>query len=194
MEYAEYQRRVLARASHRWHNDKVPIGALETVLKNFIYWGNALDRVKKSLMYGRDFYITENESLHGDTVSVIPEEDQRLFHAMIGTATEGVEMMEASYAYFFNNDSFDYTNLQEEFGDAEWYRAFGLSVLGQSHEENINQNDAKLELRYGSTFTEEAANTRNLERERSILEGHTENRAAEVGTEQPEAHDPEAEE
>lgn len=171
MRYEEYQRRVISRASHRWHSEKLCIADLGDVLSDFIEAGNRLDKVKKALMYGRDFTV------NGITLPVehpIPtpiERDQRLLHAMLGVATEGVEMMEAAFAYFFESKPLDLVNLQEEFGDAEWYRAFALVDLGQSHEDNIAQNDAKLEKRFGSTFSEEKANNRDLETERKTLEG-----------------------
>lgn len=184
MDYATYQQRVLARASHCWYNEKLDIEDLQEALKEFIESGNRLDRVKKALMYGRDFqYIEGQENIPVQAPCPIPNErDQRLIHAMLGVATEGVEMMEAVQRFFFGDtdyegvkcvDSvpFDEVNLQEEFGDTEWYRAFGLSELNQTHEENIRQNDDKLEKRYGSTFTEEAANNRNLNTERKVLEG-----------------------
>jgi hypothetical protein len=168
MDYDEYQKRVLDRASHRWHNERVPLHDFRKILENFIIWGNKLDAIKKGLMYDREPEPGTFSHQHPlSTVPTIPERDQRIFHAMIGVATEGVEMMEAAFEHFFGGVHFDRVNLQEEFGDVEWYRAFGLSELRQTHEENIEQNDRKLELRYkGRQFTEQAANERDLDAER----------------------------
>lgn len=176
MDFATYQQRVLARASHRWHNEKLDAAMLEAVLTNYISWGQLLDKVKKSLMYGRDFYNGQEPA--GELICVPPEKDQRLIHAMLGIATEGVEMMEAVRDYFFGNGfngyealkRFDLTNLQEEFGDVFWYYAFGLKELGQSDAENRAQNDAKLEKRFGAVFSEDKANNRDLDAERRTLE------------------------
>lgn len=180
MEYQEYQRRVIHRASHRWHSELMDIQDLKDTLEAFIEAGNRLDRVKKTLMYGRPFYMDTpgdcEELVAVGPVPIIEPRDQRLVHAMLGIATEGVEMMEAVYEFFFgekNPGHFDLVNLQEEFGDVEWYRAFGLVDLGQTHEENIEQNDTKLEKRFGSTFSEEKANERDLEGERAALERRT---------------------
>jgi hypothetical protein len=195
MDYETYQQRVLARASHRWHSEKLDRRDLDDVLEQFIKWGNGLDQIKKALMYGRDFKHPEGTDLDIElpVPAEVPETDQRLIHAMLGVATEGVEMMEAVYNYFKKGIPFDHTNLQEEFGDAEWYRAFGLATLGQSHADNIKQNDAKLELRYGSTFSEDKANRRDLEAERSVLSGTGSGTQVEVrsGSTEPEVQHPE---
>lgn len=172
----EYTKRVLARASHRWYADKLDIEDFFEVLDEFIDAGNRLDRVKKALMYGRDYTYLADGRVHkvDEATPIIPERDQRICHAILGIATEGVELVEAMRDYFQKDKPFDDVNLQEEAGDVAWYRAFLLSELNQTHIENIEQNDCKLERRYGKTFTENAANVRNLEAERKALEGRDE--------------------
>lgn len=184
MNYEEYQERVLGRASHRWHNDKLDIEDFRETLTNFIEWGNRLDRIKKALMYGREFAWdvgyegSPNDALPVETPVPTPSlKHQQLIHAMLGAATEGVEMIEQVYEFFrqYTDDNvLDYVNVQEEFGDMEWYRAFALRTLGQSDEQNRIQNDAKLEKRFGpgQVFSEEAANNRDLDAERQILDDH----------------------
>lgn len=174
MQYRTYQQRVLGRASHRWHNEKLDTGDLAEVLDQFIYWGTALDSIKKALMYGRDFVQHPGQTpLAVNAPLPTPSEQDQLFcHAILGAATEGVELVEAMREFFFGESRrFDPVNLQEEFGDMEWYRALGLYALGQTHEANLEQNNAKLELRFGKIFTEQAANSRDLTAERKLLEG-----------------------
>lgn len=179
MDYATYQQRVLTRASHRWHNENVSFEAFAAIIEDFIEAGNQLDKLKKALMYGRELGINPYGNLGldpTDSITQLPSQEElgepvcRLFHACIGLATEGVEMME-HMRDLFNGAELDAVNMQEEFGDAEWYRAFGLATLGQTHEANLAQNDAKLEARFGPAFSEEAANNRDLATERNILEG-----------------------
>lgn len=170
----EYTRRVLARASTQWHGERIDIDDLRTVLKQFIYWGNTLDSVKKALMYNRDFAWPDDSvpRIENETPP-IPDHEQGLAHAILGVATEGVELVEALYAYLFEGKQFDLVNLQEEFGDVNWYRTLGLHHVNQSHTENITQNDAKLETRFGPVeagFTYKSANERDLEAERFTLE------------------------
>lgn len=171
----EYTRRVLARASTHWHGEKMDLEDLHEALKGFIEWGNRLDRVKKALMYGRDYiYDKGNNILPVDSPCPdIPDHEQGIAHAILGAATEGVELVEALYAYLFENKPLDHVNLQEEFGDLQWYRALGLYHVGQTHEQNIAQNDAKLETRFGPVsegFTYKAVNERDLDAERFTLE------------------------
>lgn len=179
VDYETYQRNVLARASTAFHGDKVKARDLNEALSDFIYAGNQLDAVKKALMYGRDYnnvYNSDGDLGCDALVGELSPEEQGIIHAILGFATEGVELIEALFARFFMHQPFDATNLQEEFGDGEWYRALGLRWLGQTHEENITQNDRKLEARYGPIeqgFTYRSANERDLETERKTLEGRT---------------------
>lgn len=173
----EYTRRVLARASTQWHGEKIDVMDLKEVLSEFIEAGNLLDRAKKALMYGREFHYYGDERDAGPPIQEatppIPDHEQGIAHAILGVATEGVELVEALYAYLFENKQFDLVNLQEEFGDVNWYRTLGLHHVNQSHTENITQNDAKLETRFGPVeagFTYKSANERDLEAERFTLE------------------------
>lgn len=171
----QYTRNVMARASTQWHGEKIDFNDLRDVLVDFIAVGNALDQVKKSLMYGRDFSFNgyDKEEVAIETPP-IPEHEQGIAHAILGAATEGVELVEALYGYLFDNKEFDIINLQEEFGDLAWYRALGLQHVNQTHVENLIQNDAKLEKRFGPVdvgFTYKAVNERDLEGERAVLEG-----------------------
>lgn len=175
----QYTQHVLARASTQWHGEKLDFDDLKDVLSSFIKVGNRLDLVKKALMYGREivdgtdpFFILPVETV----TPPIPETDQAIAHAILGIATEGVELVEAFYAYLFQGKPLDHINLQEEAGDVQWYRALLLHALNQTHVENITQNDAKLEKRFGPVsvgFTCKAANERNLVGEREVLQGKT---------------------
>jgi hypothetical protein len=172
----QYTRNVMARASTQWHGEKIDFEDLREALQEFIVAGNRLDRVKKALMYGRDFQYEKGHTGMPIVTPTppIPEHEQGIAHAILGAATEGVELVEALYGYLFDNKEFDIINLQEEFGDLAWYRALGLQHVNQTHVENLIQNDAKLEKRFGPVdvgFTYKAVNERDLEGERAVLEG-----------------------
>lgn len=175
----EYTRRVLARCSTEFHGNKVDGDDFKEALKEFIEAGQRLDRIKKALFYGRDF-SWDGEGLVQEVDRPIAEAVRNgavLVHAILGIATESVELCEAALVSFDSPNGYDIVNLQEEFGDANWYRTLALSVLGQTHEENIIQNDNKLEKRFGPVFSEQAANERDLDAERAVLEGKSDERS-----------------
>lgn len=58
----------------------------------------------------------------------------------------------------------------EECGDLLWYMAIMLDAIGVSFEHVMEANDRKLELRYRDKFTNDAANNRDLDAERKVLE------------------------
>ena len=162
----EYTNRVLARCSNEFHGELVDFESFCNLLEQFIEIGNELDKIKKSLFYGKPYhekidYTVAKGSQHGNNMT----------HAILGVATEAVELCEQMLKGFRTPWEVDLTNLQEEFGDLNWYRTLGLSVLKQTHVENITQNDCKLEKRYGPAFTQDAALNRNLDAERDVLEG-----------------------
>lgn len=172
MNYEHYTRNVQARCSDEFHGHLVDECDFKIALAEFIEAGNRLDRLKKSLFYGQPFSYNEGrEGLVVDCPLETPNSFARtLIHAILGVATEGTELVEALFAYI-SDQPWDIVNLCEEFGDLEWYRALGLSALGETNEHNLQRNDRKLELRFGPAFSAEGANTRDLEAERKILEG-----------------------
>jgi len=157
--------------------------ALALAIGMFIGSGEVLDQIKKYVFYGRDI---DNEKLkrdldfiNGSSESFIDKErddgsfalnmdeipiNDRLFHSVIGIATEATELVEAM------KDGFqDDVNLLEEFGDLNWYEAIGISELGGDFDEVLETNIAKLRHRYPDKFTNESAQERDLEGERQIL-------------------------
>lgn len=94
----------------------------------------------------------------------------RLLHACMGICTEGGELTDALKKELFYGKEADSVNLIEELGDVLWYVALAADELGVSIEEIMERNNAKLEARYGSGFSEEAAENRNLDKEYEALQ------------------------
>ena len=94
----------------------------------------------------------------------------RLLHAMIGMCTESGEIQDQLKKHIFYGKPLDRTNLKEELGDLMWYIGVMSAELNVSLSDIMDTNIAKLKARYGDKFTEAAALTRNLNKERSILE------------------------
>jgi NTP pyrophosphatase (non-canonical NTP hydrolase) len=94
----------------------------------------------------------------------------RLFHAVIGIATESGELLTALKAHLFYGKELDIVNIKEELGDKEWYTALALDVLLSDYEEIMATNNAKLQKRYPDKFTEEKALNRNIKDELSVFD------------------------
>ncbi len=92
--------------------------------------------------------------------------DPRIFHSIIGIATESSELLEA-----MRHNDIDRVNIMEEFGDLNWYEAIGVDAIDTTFEEVLERVIAKLRARYPEKFTNENAINRDLDKERQVLEG-----------------------
>ncbi len=95
---------------------------------------------------------------------------KRLLHAGIGLSTESGEFLDALKKHIFYGKELDRVNLAEELGDLFWYMAIVADELGIEFESVMERNIQKLKARYGEKFSEEKAENRDLESERSILD------------------------
>lgn len=95
---------------------------------------------------------------------------KRLLHAGIGLSTESGEFLDALKKHIFYGKELDRVNLAEELGDLFWYMAIVDDELGIEFESVMERNIQKLKARYGEKFSEEKAENRDLESERSILD------------------------
>jgi NTP pyrophosphatase (non-canonical NTP hydrolase) len=161
---------------------------LRDILTLHIASGSILDQIKKHAFYNRDYdfptidrhmssmlrtltdisYMTVDELEDAETVLDI---DPRIFHAIIGSATESVELLEALE---FDGKEMDLVNIGEEYGDANWYQAIFCDAAGIKWEDILDTNAEKLfkakEARYKDGFKDKDANERNLDGEREILD------------------------
>lgn len=81
----------------------------------------------------------------------------RLMHAQMGISGESGELTDAIKKHVLYNKPLDVTNVKEECGDILWYMALLLDEVGSSFDEVMEMNHHKLEMRYPSGFTEQAA-------------------------------------
>ena len=98
------------------------------------------------------------------------ERTARLVHYGLGVGTESGEFQDAIKKCIAYGRVIDDVNLVEECGDLLWYIARTLKVLNFTIEDAMNMNINKLEKRFPEKFTEENAEIRDLEKERSQLE------------------------
>lgn len=166
--------------SPSFHGDKVPFPVLIELLTDAADAANRLDKVKKSLFYGRDlggvhFAINPAWTDCKEVPAMIGkstysgEQAVNLLHAIIGKFTEAGELVEALLKAI-GSETLDAFNVREEIGDGFWYDAILLQVIGSNFGEAQAVNIEKLRKRFPEKFTEYDANNRDLTAERKILE------------------------
>ena len=94
-----------------------------------------------------------------------------LLHAAMGISTEAGELLDNLKKVFYYGKTFDEVNFKEELGDVLWYIGMVCERMGWQMDDIMATNIAKLKVRYPEKFTEEAAERRDLESERAVLEG-----------------------
>lgn len=196
MDLKEYTS-LATRTESRPDEVKVNPQFLVDVLYIFTAAGRMLDQLKKHAFYGKDYnienftmdyqmieramYDLQSVRINGTSEEMGEESiesiDLRLFHAIIGIATESTELCEGLYNTL-TGGTVDLVNLREENGDINWYQAIfydAMSELGfEGHwNDDLETNIAKLKKRYPDKFTNEDAINRDTDAEREILEdGH----------------------
>lgn len=99
-----------------------------------------------------------------------PEGLVDISHAIIGIASEAGELLGVIKAAMFYGRPMDMVNLDEEIGDIMWYIGIYCNARATTIEQICETNNKKLRARFPNKFTEEAANNRDLAKERTILE------------------------
>ena len=159
---------------------KVDPMLLASTLQIMIAAGTILDQIKKNAFYDKPFnvdslqaefanIVASLDGLRGPILSGINPTDTRysprIFHAVVGIATEAVELLEG-----MNSEDFDTVNFLEELGDLNWYEAIGIDAVDGSFDNVLTANIAKLKKRYPNKFDKDAAVNRDLTSERELLD------------------------
>lgn len=190
MELIQYVK-AATRTESRIDNVTIDATKLTLVADMFIHAGNLLDMIKKNQFYGKPIDITlwnnHIKSIYelsgGDNALLMPEQidlrtsdllpvDPRIFHGIVGVATEGTELVEALMKAVSGIGNIDHVNVCEEgLGDVCWYQAILADAVNADWEQQLVTNVAKLKKRYPNKFTSDDAINRDLAAERKILEG-----------------------
>lgn len=169
---AEYQERAVALESPTNDADTVNIPWFD--IATLIEVGRKFDLIKRECFYAKkpdddrmiqyahfvEQTYTQNYDLEargltfGAIADLVPTD---LAHALLGKVTEVCELFEALFAAVRDGVPLDLDNLQEEFGDEEWYGALARKAAerldggrGRFAQPAIQAaNLAKLEQRYG---------------------------------------------
>ena len=164
---------------------------LFTLLLAAAQMAKIVDTAKKTIVYGKLldvskfqeqlFQVTRAISELGQNASMVSqpgvlEEDDELFqpnlrimHGAIGMFGEAGELLDAVLKEM-KTGALDLVNVGEELGDNFWYAAIIADETGISFDSAQETVVKKLKARFGDKFTSEAALSRDLATERSILE------------------------
>jgi hypothetical protein len=151
---------------------------IHSLLRTGIEAGQKQDKLKKRLFYGRDpkllmNFVVPPEEKNALKLLIENPKALRLLHAFIGMMTEAGELQEQLYGYLFEGEELDMVNIAEEQGDSLYYHGVTSDVIQKPLEDVMGQNNAKLVgVRYKKGFTEAAANVRDLDLERAVLEAN----------------------
>ena len=109
-----------------------------------------------------------NERLIVNDIDINP----RVFHGVIGIATEAGELVEIVNDNLTNGIEIDPVHVGEESanGDIGWYNAILNDALNLDWEQGLKNNIDKLRVRYPEKYTDECAENRDLASERKELE------------------------
>lgn len=154
--------------------------AVSTVMQDV---GDALDNLKKNIFYGRpvarpevwealmDSQQTEVEKYENVQVNRVQADPTKidLIHGIIGVATESAELL-AQLNKILETGEYDAVNILEEVGDKFWYQALILHRLAKTVLDAMGVNIHKLAERFPDGYSDLAANNRNLDNERALLE------------------------
>ncbi len=96
-----------------------------------------------------------------DILSTVTPEKADLWHMATGVAGEAGELLDAVKKHVIYNKPIDIENVIEELGDLEFYMEGVRQNLGITREQTIEQNIAKLSVRYhGLTYSDQKAQDR----------------------------------
>lgn len=96
-----------------------------------------------------------------DIISSLTPEKADLWHMATGVAGEAGELLDAVKKHVIYNKPIDIENVIEELGDLEFYMEGVRQNLGITREQTIEQNIAKLSVRYhGLTYSDQKAQDR----------------------------------
>lgn len=181
MNLQEYIQNAIRTESYNAHNKEDPESIsfdksyLIELLYTFAQAGGHLDDVKKYIFYRRPPKVLSFDEERETTLNI----NRRIFHAVLGIATEATEAVEALADHLKGDRPLDIVNLREEMGDLCWYMAIFYDALRElgfdgSWEGDLEKNIAKLRARYPEKFTTEQAINRDTVNERSIYEDRDE--------------------
>ncbi len=159
------------------------LNAMAAVMVECITSLRKLDKVKASIMYGRDFTPADD-----DFIVESSARDKEILHAVLGIATEGGELLETlvgQYPVAMSETVDEDTgkaisceigklnladmNLVEEGGDVCWFMELMAQAIDTPVDEWKDRNVKKLQARFPDKYSDDSANSRDKEAEEKAL-------------------------
>lgn len=157
-------------ASDAYYGEKISKDVFISYLEQLKIIGEDLDRIKKTLFYGKP--PTEYAECWDPTDINCAEDDWvkiETIHGILGVITEAAELGD-QLINILSGEDVDVHNIHEESGDVKWYLAMLARARGDAWDADEKTVIAKLKARYPDKFTEEHAKNRDLAKERKIIE------------------------
>lgn len=120
--------------------------------------------------YGIAARQTDTRDYDSAIARVSIHQTMMILHALMGITTECGEMMDNLKKHLIYGKPLDMVNFKEEDGDLRWYLSLLEFACNYTADEAQEANIAKLKARFPNKFTEIDALTRDLNKERKILE------------------------
>lgn len=151
-----------------------------------VHTGNLFDQYKRRLFYGkvmdmgkvRVAYEGMSGLLRDRNLSELEYDphvpsgvDLRVIHGVIGLVTETGELVQTLLRGIINGGftEEDNVNLVEELGDLCWYLALIMAALGLDFYAVLRANNAKLEKRFGLSYSQDKVLNRDTDAEMVAL-------------------------
>lgn len=165
---------------------KIDKEQIMTVLDLVILSGKLLDYMKKGMFYNnyekyennvdwiRESIIQLNENVKKLNKNIKESSEEtnlnyRVIHGLLGAITESFEIAE-HLKKILNGEEIDVVGIGEEFADTDWYKAILFDELNLSESDCREAVINKLKVRYPDKYSDDYADSRDLDSERETLE------------------------
>lgn len=139
-------------------------------MKDFKFTTGLYNEEPKQEMEKKGYTIEQYQKDASRTFLSKEDKTIDIFHCIVGMQTELGELADAYKKHIFYGKELDITNVSEEIFDLLWYAVNLARIENIDLVKGMQNNIAKLKVRFPDKFTEQNAIDRNLEAERKELE------------------------
>ena len=140
------------------------VDLLKIIFNDFVAYNGVFDHIKKHVIYNKDLNINIDDHINDDDgkeiLKTLDAEKASLLHMAMLIFGEAGEILEAIKNHVIDNEPLDIENVIEEIGDLKFGIEGLIQDLNLTHEVCIESNIKKLSIRYGDSYSDEAAQNR----------------------------------